>query len=269
MADTLTPRRVALITGASDGIGAAIARLMARRGHDVAIVARSRDKLDALAAEIARPGAPAPLVIAQDLGQPGASDTVKAALVTADASVKFLVNNAGFGLVGAIGELDRAEQGAMIDLNVRSLVDLTLLFLPELKANRGRIMQVASVAAFMPGPGMAVYFASKAFVLSFSEAISEELKASGVTVTALCPGATPTGFGVRAGMDMTAMKGMPTTSVEMVAEAGYAGMMAGKRVVIPGAVNILAAGVAALMPRGLMLPAMNRMQFRRTGAKNA
>ena len=228
-------RRLAIITGASEGIGSELARLMAKKGHDLALVARRRDRLDALAAEIAGTGRPQPLVIPLDLAEPSAPDSLAEALREAGAEPAILVNNAGFGLQGQVAELDAAEQLRMVDVNVRALTALTLKFLPDIIPNRGRILNVASVAAFLPGPGMAIYYASKAYVLSFSEALSQELASKGVSVTALCPGPVPTGFQARAGMsaDLTKLMKYAQTSPQAVAEAAYRGMMSGRRVVMP------------------------------------
>ena len=182
-------RGLAIVTGASDGIGAELARVFAMRGHDLALVARRADRLEALADEIVAKGAQRrPLVVALDLGEPGAVDALARALDAAGAQAEILVNNAGFGLLGPVETLDAAGQLGMIDLNVRALTALTLRFLPDIVARRGGILNVASIAAFMPGPNFAIYYATKAFVLSFSEALSQELRASGVKVSCLCPG---------------------------------------------------------------------------------
>ena len=255
-------RRVAIITGASDGIGAELARLMARKGHDLALVARRRDRLEALAAAIAGTGRPSPLVIALDLAEASAPDALAQALRAAGAEPAMLINNAGFGLQGQVAELDPGEQLRMIDLNVRALTALTLKFLPDLIAVRGRILNVASVAAFLPGPGMAIYYASKAYVLSFSEALSQELAGKGVSVTALCPGPVPTGFQAAAGMsrDLTKAMSFVQTSPQAVAEAAYRGMMSGRRVVMPSFADWMSASAAALTPRSLLLPVIGRVQ---------
>jgi uncharacterized protein len=255
-------RRVAIITGASDGIGAELARLMAKKGHDLALVARRRDRLEALAAEIAGTGRPAPLVIHLDLAEASAPDALAEALRAAGAEPAILVNNAGFGLQGQVADLDPGEQLRMIDVNVRALTALTLKFLPDLIRNRGRILNVASVAAFLPGPGMAIYYASKAYVLSFSEALSQELASKGVSVTALCPGPVPTGFQAAAGMtrDLTKAMSFVQTSPQAVAEAAYRGMMNGRRVVMPSFADWMSASAAALTPRSLLLPVIGRVQ---------
>lgn len=255
-------RRVAIITGASEGIGAELARLMARKGHDLALVARRRERLETLAAEIAAAGRPSPLVVPLDLADAAAPDALAQALSAAGAEPAILVNNAGFGLQGQVADLDPAEQLRMIDVNVRALTALTLKFLPDLIRGRGRILNVASVAAFLPGPGMAVYYATKAYVLSFSEALSQELAAKGVAVTALCPGPVPTGFQAAAGMsaDLTKLMKMAQTSPQDVAEAAYRGMMSGRRVVMPSFADWMSASAAALTPRSLLLPVIGRVQ---------
>jgi hypothetical protein len=255
-------RRVAIITGASDGIGSELARLMAKKGHDLALVARRRERLEALAAEISGAGRPSPLVIPLDLAEASAPDALAERLRAAGAEPAMLINNAGFGLQGQVAELHAGEQLRMIDLNVRALTALTLKFLPDLIAARGRILNVASVAAFLPGPGMAIYYASKAYVLSFSEALSQELAAKGVSVTALCPGPVPTGFQAAAGMtrDLTKAMSFVQTSPQAVAEAAYRGMMSGRRVVMPSFADWMSASAAALTPRGLLLPVIGRVQ---------
>ena len=254
-------RNVTLVTGASGGIGADLARVFAAHGHDLALVARSKDQLDALAAEIAAAGRPRPLVIVEDLAKPDAADRVAAALAAAGASPDILVNNAGYGLLGDVATLDPTAQLGIVDLNVRALLALTLRFLPAIKSARGKILNVASVVAFFPGPGLAVYYASKAFVLSFTQALGYELREAGVTVTALCPGVTTTGFQDRAGFgsDMILMRFGAATSAS-VAAAGYAGLMAGRRTVIPGLANKLLCYSAPLLPRAILLPMIAAMQ---------
>jgi short-subunit dehydrogenase len=259
-------RDLTLITGASSGIGAALARVFARHGHDLALTARSRDALEMLAHELAPPGAPAPLVVAEDLARPGAADRIAARIAEAGGRVSTLVNNAGFGLSGPAAELDRAEQLAMVDVNVRALTDLTLCFLPDIVAARGGILNVASTAAFQPGPNMALYYASKAFVLSFSEALSHELEPHGVRVTALCPGATRTGFQDRAGMDAAILDMLQPADAAEVAEHGYRALQNGTAVAIPGMVNSVLARASTLLPHSLSLPILARLQARR-GAK--
>ncbi len=193
-------RPVTVITGASAGIGAALARVFARNGHALALVARREDRLHALADEIAAAGGVRPLVIVADLQRSDATRLIGEALAAQGAEPQFMVNNAGFGLIGTAAALDRAEQLAMIDVNVRMLTELSLAFVDSLARHRGGVLNVGSVAGFLPGPGMTVYYATKAFVLSFSEALHSELKSRGVRVTVLCPGPVPTEFAARAGL---------------------------------------------------------------------
>ncbi|WP_036256674.1 SDR family NAD(P)-dependent oxidoreductase [Methylocapsa acidiphila] len=255
-------RRIALITGASGGIGADLARVLARHGHDLALVARSRDRLEALADEIAASGRPRPIVIALDLARPGASREVAATLEAFDTSLEILVNNAGFGLIGAFAELDPVEQSGIVDLNVRALVEMTAQFLPEIRAAKGKILNVASVVSYFPGgPGMAVYYASKAFVLSFSRALWQELRAEGVVVTALCPGVTKTGFQSRAGFGPeTALNSMPAQSAAEVAEVGYRALMAGRREAVPGLLNKITVLALPFQPKTLILRIIAMLQ---------
>lgn len=259
-------RSVVLITGASGGIGADLARVFASHGHDLALVARSEDKLQILADEIAGTGRPRPLILPCDLSQPDAPDRVAGWLEQAGAAPTVLVNNAGYGLLGDVADLDPAAQLGIIDLNVRALVALTIRFMPGLKARKGKILNVASIVAYMPGPGMAVYYASKAFVLSFGKALSEELKPAGCTVTTLCPGVTFTDFQARAGMpsDLQVFRFGGATSMA-VAETGYAALMAGKRVAIHGIANRILCFLAPLTPSAILLPAVVAMQKAKRG----
>lgn len=261
------PRRVALITGASEGLGAEFARLFAERGHDVALVARRRDRLDALAGEIAAEGRPKPIVIELDLARPDAADRLVEALAAENAAVEYLVNNAGYGLTGPFDALPAADQLAMIDLNVRALTALAHRFLPDLRATRGGMINVASIAGFAPGPGMAVYYASKAYVLSFSEALAEEMRPHGVRVTALCPGPVVTGFQRRAGMNAAAMSApRGVAGARETVLAGYDGLLAGRRVVVPGLVNRGLAAAMAWIPHSISLPRLAARQAGRAGS---
>jgi uncharacterized protein len=259
-------RRVTVITGASGGIGADLARVFARHGHDLVLIARSGDALEALADEIAVSGRPRPLVLVFDLLERNAIPEIAAALEAAGVSPEILVNNAGFGLLGPAADLDPAEQLAIVDLNIRAAVALTLLFLPAIRAARGKILNVASIAAYFPGgPGMAAYYASKAFILSFSRALSQELRADGVTVSALCPGYTKTGFQARAGfgpnLDLTRL---PSTTAMQVAEAGYAGLIVGRREVVPGFLNKLSVLLLPFLPKAVVLAVISRLQQNRS-----
>ncbi len=260
-------RAVALVTGASTGIGADLARVFARHGHDLALTARSADKLAALAGELVAAGRPRPLVIPCDLAAPHAADDIADALAAADARVAFLVNNAGYGMLGPVAATDVREQLGIVDVNVRALLDLTLRFLPDLRAAHGKILNVASMASYMPGPGMAVYYASKHFVSAFSRALSQELKGSGVTVTLLNPGMTRTEFQARAGMGRAAGLSKVSGATAMsVALTGYKAMMAGHRVVVPGFGNKLGAAVLPFVPDAVLLPFIHRFQSGRQKA---
>jgi short-subunit dehydrogenase len=249
----MAPRPVTLITGASAGIGSALARVFAANGHEVVLVARREQLLASLADEIAATGAPRPIVLRADVARIDASQRIGETLAALGLEPDIVVNNAGFGLVGAADKLDRGEQLAMIDLNVRALTDLSLAFLDALKRNKGGILNVASVAAFLPGPGMAVYYASKAYVLSFSEALHHELAPKGVRVTALCPGPVPTEFQARAGVKDIKFPRRLTRSAARVAAAGYRGLADGARVVVPGIPNQLLTGLVGLLPRRWVL----------------
>jgi short-subunit dehydrogenase len=190
---------VTVITGASAGIGVALARVFAQHGHELALIARREDRLHALADEIAAIGARRPIVIAADLLKAGAARLMGEALAAQGAEPQSVVNNAGFGLVGLASARDRDEQLEMIDLNVRALTKLSLAFVDSLARHRGGLLNVGSMAGFLPGPGMAIYYATKAYVLSFTEALHSELKPLGIRVAVLCPGPVPTEFAERAG----------------------------------------------------------------------
>jgi short-subunit dehydrogenase len=264
-------RPVTVITGASAGIGVALARVFVRHGHALALVARRADRLETLADEIAATGAPRPIVIADDLTQPGSGKRIGDALAAQGAEPQYVVNNAGFGLVGLASARDRDEQLQMIDLNMRALTELSLAFVPSLARHRGGLLNVGSVAGFLPGPGMAVYYATKAYVLSFSEALHSELKSRGVRVTVLCPGPVPTEFAARAGIKKgnapNALSRVLSQSAEQVAEAGYRGLMRGQRTVIPGLANNLITLAIRLAPRRFVLRAVDSRQSRRRSAQ--
>lgn len=256
-------RRLTLVSGASRGLGRDIALSLARRGVDLALTARDGAELGALADEIVARGAGRPLVLPADLAAPGAIDDLLARLDAAGAVVDGLVANAAYGLVGEAIELDRAAQLGMIDLNVRALTDLTLALLPQLAAARGRILLVGSVAGFAPGPGMAVYYATKAYVVSFGDALGAELAGSGVSVTTLCPGPLDTPFWARAGARPGGLGKFLATDVAAVAEAGVAAMIAGRRRVTPGLFNALTVALAPAAPSGLVLAVAGRMNAAR------
>jgi short-subunit dehydrogenase len=251
------PRPVTLITGASAGIGWALAEIFARHGHELVLVARRMPELERLADTLAASGAPRPTVLSVDLGQASVGDRIAAELSARGLAPRNVVNNAGFGLIGPADELDRAEQLAMIDLNVRTLTDLSLAFIPSLTEHRGGLLNVASVAGFLPGPGMAVYYATKAYVLSFSEALHHELAGLGVRVTALCPGPVATGFQARAGLQRHNPR-MLALSASRVARIGYRGFMRGERVVVAGIPNRIVASLLRFIPHGLLLSAADQ-----------
>jgi uncharacterized protein len=255
--------RVTLITGASAGIGTELARVFASNGHRVALVARRPDRLAALAAEITASGGSAPILIPCDLAQPDAGDKIAAALAAAGVEVEFVVNNAGFGLFGNAVELDRAEQLGIIAVNIRATTDLSLRFSDQLSRHRGGILNVGSIAGFLPGPGMAVYYASKAYVLSFTEALRAELASKGVRVTVLCPGPVPTEFQVRAGFEPGFDSAVLDVSAADVAKAGYRGLMANKRAVLPGLGIKVVPLLLRLFPRGFILAAVAGFQLRK------
>jgi short-subunit dehydrogenase len=254
---------VTLITGASSGIGAELARVFASKGHRVALVARRADRLETLAGEIVASGGASPIIIPCDLEQPDGGDKVAAALAAASVEVEYVVNNAGFGKFGRAIKIDRAQQLGIIAVNIRALTDLSLRFSDQLIRNRGGILNVGSVAGFLPGPGMAVYYASKAYVLSFTEALHEELGPLGVRVTALCPGPVPSEFQSRAGFRPGFDSAVLNVSAADVALAGYRGLMVNKRAVIPGIGVKIVPFLLRLFPRGFILAAVGKLQLKR------
>jgi uncharacterized protein len=255
-------RPLALVTGASSGIGAELARELARGGHDLLLVARRLPELEAMAAELRGAGGTVE-VISMDLSTHDAAVRLAAQLRTQERAVDVLINNAGFG---DVGPFDHAEPGTleqMLQLNIVALTMLTRELLPGMIARgRGRVMFVASTAAFQPGPNMAAYCASKAYVLSLGEAIAYELRGTGVTVTTLCPGATDTGFAAAARAESLAIfRGgpMPRMTAAAVARAGYRAMMRGRRVIVTGIVNKIVAVSSSLAPRGVVLAIAHRL----------
>jgi short-subunit dehydrogenase len=255
--------RVTLITGASSGIGAELARVFASNGHRLALVARRADRLEALAGEIGASGGAAPIVIPCDLEQADAGDKIAAALGAAGVEVEYVINNAGFGKFGRAIKLDRAEQLGIITVNIRAMTELSLRFSDSLIKHRGGILNVGSLAGFLPGPGMAVYYASKAYVLSFTEALHEELGPLGVRVTALCPGPVPSEFQARAGFRPGFDSAVLNVSPADVALAGYRGLMANKRAVLPGLGVKIVPFLLRLFPRGFILAMVGKLQLKR------
>lgn len=255
------PRPGALVTGASSGIGYELTKILAREGYDVAVVARSADQLEKIASDLRDDFGVRILVVPDDLADPEAPDRIFERLREAEFPVDVLVNNAGFGSLGRFVDSDTGAQVDMVQVNVAALTHLTRLYAGSMVAlGRGRILNVASTAAFQPGPFMATYFATKAFVLSFSDAVGEELRGTGVTVTTLCPGPTVTGFQKRASMEHSPIGDrLVTGDAASVARAGYAGMTKGKRVVIPGLLNRVGTVLPRLLPRALATRVVARM----------
>ena len=253
---------VCLITGASAGIGKALARVFAKHGHALVLTARREAQLSALADEIAATGHARPQVMTADLGAPEGPARLAEALRTAGLEPSIVVNNAGFGLLGEAADLDRNQQLAMIDLNIRALTELSLRWIESITRYRGGILNVASIAGFLPGPGMAVYHATKAYVVSFTEALHEELKADGVRVCALCPGPVATEFFDRAGLPHDYFPAFLNRSAQRVAREGYEGFMAGHRLVVPGKPNRVMTMLPRLLPRALMLAMTDRRRKR-------
>lgn len=244
----------ALVTGASAGIGLWLTRRMAADGWSLALTARSEAGLEAVASEVHGKHGIRTLVLPADLADPAAPGAIQAELERADFPVDFLVNNAAFGTWGPFLDQTLDSQLDMLRVNVVALTELTHRFLPAMRdQGRGRVLNVASTAAFQPGPDMAVYYASKAYVLHFSEALGHELKGSGVTVTALCPGPTVTGFQDRAGMTGSRVGANPMMmEADSVAEAGYRGALVGKSIVVPGVANRVGSFMPRLVPRSLV-----------------
>ncbi len=243
---------IALITGASGGIGSDLTRELAVRRYDVILVARSTDTLNQLADEVTRTHGVRAHVVTADLAAPGAAETVVARAHQITNRLDALVNNAGYGLFGRFSETDFTDEMNMIRVNVEALTELTKRLLPDITAARGKILNVASTASFQPGPLMAVYYATKAYVLSFSEALAEELAPAGVTVTALCPGPTRSGFQSRSAVDTNAKlfkTGLMSTAA--VGKRGVDGMLKGRRVVVPGLLNWLGVQSTRIAPRRL------------------
>jgi short-subunit dehydrogenase len=252
----------ALITGASAGLGTELTRLFAADKHDVILVARRKDRLEALGAELARQHGIQAHAIAADLMDPAAPAAVVAEVARLGLEVDFLVNNAGFGNNGKFHELDAAKEVGSIECNVTALVALTRAFLPAMIARRkGRVLNIGSTAGFQPGPYMATYYATKAFVSSFTEALAYELKGTGVTATVSCPGATATEFFAVSGMENSRLLKAGTMTGADVARQAYHAMLAGRPMVVHGFKNRFGAWMAPFSPRPMILAltaALNR-----------
>ena len=249
--------RVTLITGASAGLGIEFARQLSAKGHRLVLVARRKDRLDALASELGNARA-----LAIDLAKPGAVARLMADLAKAGEEVGFLVNNAGFGLVGRFARLDPARQREMIDLNIGALTDLCRAVAPGMITRKsGAILNLASTAAFLAGPGMAVYFATKAYVLSFTEALHEELKPHGIKVSALCPGPTKTEFGAVAGFGEKGAFDRLSMDATTVVRQGLEGLDRNKAVVITGLMNKFGAQSTRFAPRSVVRKIAGSLKF--------
>jgi short-subunit dehydrogenase len=241
---------VTLITGASSGIGTALASVFAEHDHELVLVARGAAGLSAIADRIEKAERARPQVLTVDLTRKDASDHIDRELIERGLEPAIVVNNAGLGLFGEAARLDRSAQLAIIDLNVRALTDLSLRWVESLARHRGGILNVASLAAFVPGPRLAIYHATKAYALSLSEALHHELKPKGVRVTVLCPGPVETEFQERSGIPAGYHPEYLRRSAERVAREGYKGFMRGRRIIIPGTHNKLAASLLRLLPHG-------------------
>ena len=248
--------KLALVTGASGGIGLEFARLLAADGYDLALVARSGDKLAAIARELESRHRVRVMTIAADLGEPDAAERIFAQVPGCDV----LINNAGFANSGRFEEIPEAQTRSEIFLDVLTLTELTRKYATGMLERRaGRILNVASTAAFAPGPFGAVYYASKAYVLSFSQAIAEEFRGRGVTVTCLCPGPTETGFVARAKLGKSLLFRLPRANAASVARIGYRAMMRGKTVVVPGLINNLVALSPRIAPPAMIIKISRRL----------
>ena len=252
--------KIALVTGASQGIGLELAERLAADGYCLVLVGRDPHNLELAAAQFELDQPCRSITLSTDLSQPGATEWLVDQLGERGLEIEVLVNNAAYGASGSFTELDLDTQLGMIRLNIASLTELTYrLARLMVRRGHGKILNVASTAAFEPGPGMAVYYATKAYVLSFSEAIAQELTNSGVTVTTLCPGPTETGFQRRAGVEASRLIQIGMMSAHDVATVGYEGMLAGKRIVIPGALNKATVQANRLLPRRLMTRVVGRV----------
>lgn len=255
-----TLNRTALITGASSGIGYALAENFAADGFDVVLAARSVAKLEALADKLQTRFGITATVIAADLETAHGAAQLHAEIKRRDIVISALANNAGYGSFGEFKDSSLDTELAMMQLNMLTLVALTKLCMPDLVATKGKVLNVASIAAFQPGPYMAVYYATKAFVLSFSEAIAEELDGTGVTVTALCPGLTASGFQDKADMNKSALvKGKKLPTSEEVAALGYQAMQRGQRVYVPGVQNWLFTQSVRFTPRSMVTAMVKKL----------
>lgn len=250
-----------LVTGASAGIGTEFARLFAADGAELVLLARRADRLEALAAELRQRHGTTVHVMAADLSDPVCPGRLSDRLEAENITIDVLVNNAGFGARGEFADLEAGRQQDMVQVNAAALTELSRRFLPGMLARgRGGILNVSSIAGFQPGPYMTVYYATKAYVLSFSEALAEEVRGTGVTVSCLCPGPTITEFGQAAGMDSTIVFRKWSMSAERVARAGYRGYRRGKIMVVPGLLNKISTLTVRVLPRSVVRKVVGRIQ---------
>ena len=254
------PQPVTLVTGASSGIGAALAGVFAEHGHQLVITARRKDHLEDVASAIAAAGHKPPIVIPADLAARGGVTRLASALARRNLAPAYVVNNAGYGLYGAAADLPVDDQLAMIDLDCRALTDLSLRFADGLARYKGGILNVASIAGFLTGENMALYFACKAYVVSLSLALNRELGPRGIKVSALCPGPVETPFFNRAGFGHSAFPSFMYRSADFVARAGYDGLMNGKPVIVPGFINKVVVALDRFWP-GIMQPRHHRAKL--------
>lgn len=257
------------MTGASFGIGYELAKILAQKGWALVLTARSGEKLLAMKRDFQKEHKVPVHVIVKDLAQPGACREISEETASRGLYPEILINNAGFGGSGLFTETTLENETNMIAVNIRSLTELTKLYLPLMLKNRkGKIMNVASTAAFQPGPRMAVYYATKAYVLSFSEAVAEELRGTGVTVTTLCPGPTRSEFQKRAGIEnINMLRWNVMMSSEEVARYGYEALMRGRRIAVPGLLNKLGTWGSRFVPRGFVTFVVSYLQNQARGGE--
>jgi len=257
-------KKTVLITGVSGGIGNELANLFAEDGYNLVLVARNGRRLIEMSKEYEQKYGTHSIVIPKDVAAPGIPEAIFLELKEKGIVIDYLINNAGFGLYGTFVETDLEQEANMIDVNIKALTIMTKLFVPDMvKRGQGGIMNVASLVGFFPGPMMSVYYASKAYVLSFTEALENELSGTGVTVTALCPGLTATGFVDRSGMGASKMtRNGSIMRSDQVAQAGYRGFLRGDTLIIPGARNRFLAFIPRLFPRKVVTRMIRSLQDR-------
>ncbi len=259
-------RPLAIVTGASGGIGEEFARRLAQNGYDLALVARSHARLEKLAGDLRRQYHARVQVLAVDLSHPAGPRRVVDLLADQASEVVVLINNAGYGVAGDFARMPETEIAGQMQVNMMAVAELSRRLLPGMLARKsGRILNVGSTAAFQPGPGMAIYFATKAFVLSFSEALASELRGTGVTVTCLCPGPVATGFAARADVGKSRLFRGGGMSVTRCVDVGYKALFKGRRVVIPGVMNWLLAFSVRFTPRRWVTWATKKLMERPGG----